>query len=609
MTLSPAPPLLLALLLAPLAAGEDLDKDTLDGMDAEVRGSWVEAVQAFGRSSDAAPGDTRRSLRLRLARQRGMAVWKPQIDLLLKEKRLDDAARAVAVASLVDPAHATVASASRVLEKAGVKAANPQDNEMISPLFPQRSAKGRLRCWSSLGPAFGRATRLIDDGTKFLLASQEKEGHWDSKKHGGGALYTAGVTGLALLAILGDGPGGLAGDRGAAARRAADALVAAQGKDGNFGTYATHSHMYCTTIATEALAEYAAIAGEIERYRPTLERARDHILECQNPGSGWRYEPRGGENDTSMTGRAVAALRMLRLAGIEVRETPMQDAMAWIDRMVEPKLGQIGYNYPGGMPARPEGKQELFPPEHSHSMTAAGALATCYVGAKRPWLAKSIGLLSEVPPKSRYADAYYWELGARAHVAATGGIPVSWYAALVDAAVACMRPDGGMAPSSDVWSDDGGRIYSTACAVRALAAPYAEPGPGGTDTKPASAFLRDGSREAVVAAATAETATGVYADPGMRLVLVARGTIQPWVGSPRVASDGIKDVPKSYKPLVKGVPFGCILGRIGPEGKPFRIQSEKPVTMSGHGQLFLLVNDERPEDGSGGWTVDIRLER
>lgn len=125
MNLSPAPPLLLLFLLAPLAFGEDLDKDTLDGMDAEARGSWVEAVQAFARSSDAAPGDMRRSLRLRLARQRGMAIWKPQIDLLLKEKRLEDAARAVGVASLIDPAHATVASARRMLEKAGVKVAGP----------------------------------------------------------------------------------------------------------------------------------------------------------------------------------------------------------------------------------------------------------------------------------------------------------------------------------------------------------------------------------------------------------------------------------------------------------------------------------------------------
>jgi hypothetical protein len=607
--LSPAPPLLLLLLAlhAPWAAAEDLDRDTLDGMDAEVRGNFVEAVQAFGRAADAAPGDTKRSLRLRFARQRGIAVWKPQIDLLLKEKRFEEAARAVAVASLIDAAHPTVASAVRVLEKAGVKVGGSPEGEMISPLFPQRSAKGRLRCWSTLGPPFGRASRLVDGGIKFLLATQEKEGHWNCQKHGGGALYNAGVTGLALQALLVDGPGGLAGDRGAAARRAADAIVAAQDKDGNLGTLASHCNMYCTTIATEALAEYAAITGEIDRYRTTLERARDCILGAQNPGSGWRYEPRGGENDTSMTGRAVAALRMLRLAGLDVPDMAMQYAMAWVDKSVEPRSGQIGYNSPGGASARPEGKQELFPAEHTQAMTAAGALTTCYIGAERPWLMRSIGLLSEAPPKSRYADMYYWQLGSRAYVAATGGVPAPWYAALVDAAAACAQRDGAMA--SDVWGDDGGRIYTTSMTVLALAAPYSEPGSGGTESRPASQFLRKLSREAVVAAATAETPTGIYADPGMRVVLTARGTIQPWIGSPKVPVDGIKHDLKSYKPLVKGAPFGCLLGKIGPEGKPFRIPDEKALTFSAHGQLFLLVNDERPEDGTGAWTVEIRLEK
>jgi hypothetical protein len=451
MNLSPAPPLLLLLLLAPRAAAEDLDKDTLDGMDAEVRGNFVEAAQAFARASEAAPGDTRRSLRLRFARQRGIAIWKPQIDLLLKEKRLEDAARAVAVASLVDPGHSTVVSAARVLEKAGVKVEGPPDGEMISPLFPRRSAKGRLRCWSTLGPPFGRASRLVEGGVKFLLATQEPDGYWSSKKHGGGELYNAGVTALALQALLADGPGGLAGDRGAAARRAADALVALQAKDGAIGTRATHAYIYCTVIATEALAEYAAIAGEVERYREALGRARDHILDAQNPGLGWRYEPRGNENDTSVTGRAVAALRMLRIAGIEVPETAMQGAMAWIDRMVEPTYGQIGYNSQGGAPARPAGKQELFPPEQSHSMTAAGVLATCYIGAERPWLPISLGLLSEVPPKSRYPDMYYWQLGSRAYVAATGAVPAAWYEALVDAAASCAQADGGIS-ASGTWA-------------------------------------------------------------------------------------------------------------------------------------------------------------
>ena len=39
----------IGLVLAAAAAGQELDRDTLAGMDAEVRGDWVRAVEAFER--------------------------------------------------------------------------------------------------------------------------------------------------------------------------------------------------------------------------------------------------------------------------------------------------------------------------------------------------------------------------------------------------------------------------------------------------------------------------------------------------------------------------------------------------------------------------------
>ncbi len=608
MNLSPAPPLLLILLLVLPAAAEDLDRDTLDGMDAETRGNWVEAAQAFARASAAAPGDTRRALRLRYARQRGIAVWKPQIDQLLKEKRFEDAARAVAVASLIDPGHAAVASAARILEKAGAKVAEPPADEAVSPLFPQRSAAGRLRCWSTIGPPFGKASKLIDGGHRFLLAAQDAKGHWESKKYGGWALYDVGVTGLSILALLVDGPGGLAGDRQAAVRRAIDYLVGAQANDGVFGTRASHAFIYNVAFATEAVAEYAVIAGETERLRKSLEQACNFLTRAQSPGAGWRYDPGGPESDTSVTARVVCALHALRRAGIAVSETSLGNAQSWIDSMADATSGSIGYNTPGGAPARPESKQETFPCEYSRSMTAAGALATCYTGVERAWLPKSLACIAEMPPQSRYADMYYWQVGARVYVAATGTVPAGWYAALVDAAASCARPDGGMA-SCDAWGDDGGRIYASAMTVLALAAPFSEPAPAKAKTPTASVFLRKGTCTVAVPAVTAEAPTGIYVDPGMRVIFTVRGTIKPWVGAPKVGWDGIEHDFKVYKPLLKGAPFGCLLGKIGPEGKPFRIQSEKPLALGAHGQVFLLVNDERPEDGTGAWTVRLDLKR
>jgi len=610
---SPAPPPFLAralalLLLLPLAAAQDSEKDSLAGMDAEVRGDWVLAAQAFARAAEAAPGDTHRSLRLRMARQRGIAFWKLQIDALLKEKLPEDAARAVMVASLIDPDNDSIASLRHKVEQAGATVPPPPPPDgPVSPLFPHRSALGRVRAWSTLGAPFGKACRLIDAAQRFLVEAQDKKGQWDAKKYGGDGGYDTAITGLALLTLMVDGPGGLVGDRGIAARRAADYLVDAQRDDGGIGSNLLHSHIYCATLATEALAEYGIMSGDTERIRKTLERARDFLVDAQTRGAGWGYKSRDSANDTSITGRAVYALQRLRLAGVDVPDRSMRDAMAWIESMVEPNFGQIGYNFPGGAPARPAERQDTFPPEYSHSMTAAGLLATCYIGAEPEWAPKAVALLAEVPPMPRYPDMYYWQLGSRAFVAKTGAVPANWYSALVDSAVSCSKADGGMADCG-VWQGYGGRIYATAMTVLALAAPYSEPPPN--DKAPtASSFLADGRREVVVPADKEETPTAIYVEPGMKLTVTTSGTIEPWDGSPRATCDGIKNDIRSYRPLLRGAPFACLLGRVGPEGRLFRIQERKPVVLSSCGQLYLLANDERPEDGTGEWAVRFELER
>jgi hypothetical protein len=600
MRLARSLPLLLAL---PLAAAQDAEKDTLDGMNAEVQDDWLSAAEAFARAAAAAPADGRRGLRLRCARQRGIEFWKVQLDSLFKEKRPAEAARAVAIASLIDPAHPFVVAARRKVEQAGAVVPVLPQNEAACAAFPRRTARGRLRCWSTLGAPFGRAEKLIDDGVRFLVQSQETKGHWDAKRHGGDEDYQTGVTALAVLALLVDGSGGLAGDRGAAVRRAVDYLVATQEEDGAFGD------IYETVFTAQALAEYATVAGEIDGLRKCLERARDCILDGQNPGAGWRYKPRGGESDTSATARAVCALHRLRTAGVEVPRRAFVDALAWVDAMTEPEYGQVGYIGRGGASARHEDMQERFPPEHTASMSGAGAFVVAADPEEtRETLSRTLGLILETPPTKRYPDMYYWQIGACALVAGTGNVSSPWYAALSDAAASCAMADGGMS-ACDPWSPDGGRVYATAMTVLALAAPYSEPGLPGGNAGWADAFLRVGKRDVYHLGDAAATATRVYADPSLTFVATVRGAIQPWTGSPKVGADGIKHNLKSYRPLVRGEPFACLLGRVGPEGKPFRIKDGKPFTVTTPGHLYLLANDDRPEDGEGYWTVQITLVR
>ncbi len=51
---------------------------------------------------------------------------------------------------------------------------------------------------------------------------------------------------------------------------------------------------------------------------------------------------------------------------------------------------------------------------------------------------------------------------------------------------------------------------------------------------------------------------------------------------------------------------GTLIGRIGPNGRPFEIGNGASVTVPAAGPLFLGVNDDGFEDNQGEFRVEIR---
>jgi len=351
------------------------------------------------------------------------------------------------------------------------------------------------------GGGSGLTENAVELGLKWLADHQdvEEDGKWDCDdfmKHDpaddkcdgpGSALYDVGVSGLALLAFLGAGYT----DRGSKkenkyaknVRMALRYLMSSQADDGVFGTRATHSFIYNHAIATLGMCE-AYWMTRNPRYKKPAQEGLNFIAMARNPYMAWRYEPRGGENDTSVTGWCVMALKSGKFAGLEVDPDAFEGARQWVDKMTDPNFGTVGYNFPGGQSARPEGKQDRFPADKSAAMTAAGILSRIFLGEdprSSELIKKGAGICVDLPPTwnpdDGSIDMYYWYYATLALFQVGGAHWRKWNEAMKEAIVKNQHGQGSGARTGSwdpigVWGDDGGRVYSTAVLVMCLEVYY-----------------------------------------------------------------------------------------------------------------------------------------
>ncbi|MHC4472298.1 MAG: prenyltransferase/squalene oxidase repeat-containing protein, partial [Planctomycetota bacterium] len=448
--------------------------------------------------------------------------------------------------------------------------------------------------------------KAIESCLAFLVSSQSPNGSWNCAAYGGDGVNTTGVTGLALLALLGDGSVAIDGRRGAAIRKAVEFLEKEQDEEGCFSGRSEMHFIYRHSIATQALAEYAALARETERLGPVLEKAHDFLLRAQQPGKGWRYTM-GSDSDTSVTLWAVSALDRLRRAGIEVDDKGFRGAVAWVDEVTESKDGTAGYIKRGTSSARLEKMLEKFPPGKTRALTAAARLIEAYAGRPAGALqAKRMAQVRLLPPDQGCPDMYYWHLGARAFVAGEGMMPAVWWERLWFGVEGHRGSDGSVDPAGP-WGHAGGRIYSTAICALSLMAPYAEPGP--SFMRRASRFLKEGQRVVVVPADAHDLPTGIYLDKGMELEVEPRGEVVSFKGVRATGPAGHKKAPRGRKRLHKSSPYGCLLARVGRDGRFAAMKKKGRFRAKACGQLFLSMNDERPVDATGQLEVELRLRK
>ncbi len=327
------------------------------------------------------------------------------------------------------------------------------------------------------------AVTATDAGLDWLVRHQAAGGYWDcdgfeaacrKNRCGGpgGPLFDPGVSGLALLCFLGRGDTHKSGDHQSTVRNGLKYLKGIQDAEGCFGPRTSNHFTYNHAIATLAMAEAYGMT-QSPLFKSSAQHGIDFIHQCQNPYLAWRYGVRPQDNDTSVTGWMVMALKSGVLAGLAVDPAALDGARAWMDKVTEPEYGRAGYTARGNGPSRPQELMDRFPADKSESLTAVAILTRIFCGEKTTsdMVSRGADLCAKSPPvwdeAAGTVDFYYWYYGTLAMFQVGGDRWKRWNDAMTTSIVAHQRMDPtddrrGSWDPVDPWSAEGGRVYATA---------------------------------------------------------------------------------------------------------------------------------------------------
>lgn len=337
--------------------------------------------------------------------------------------------------------------------------------------------------------------QALKDGLEWLRAHQAPDGSWDCDGFTafcgnigsdtcdgeGEGLHDVGVTGLALLAFLGDGNTMREGPYKEVVTKGIKWLRDQQDYEtGLLGEEVGHHFLYNHGIASLAICE-AYFFSKSPLIKGTAQKSVNYILRARNPYGAWRYEvPPIGDNDTSMTGWMVFALKSAEEAGLKVDKEAFVGALNWIDEVTDAATGRVGYDSMGSQSSRVTGINDHFPPEKGEAMTAVGLLCRFFLGQDpkdTPVMIKHADLMTKTLPEWEPGvgcDMYYWYYASYAMYQmgdANGGHWKAWNVSMKKAVLESQRKDGDLKGSWDPvgpWGYSGGRVYSTALMVLCL---------------------------------------------------------------------------------------------------------------------------------------------
>jgi hypothetical protein len=247
-----------------------------------------------------------------------------------------------------------------------------------------------------------------------------------------------------------------------------------QDSEGCFGPRTSQHFLYNHACATLAMVEAYGMTGA-RLLKDPAQKGIGFVLRSRNPYMAWRYNvPADGDNDTSVTGWMVMALKSAKLSGLDIEDGAVKDAISWVDKMTEPEFGRTGYQQRGGPPARTNEAMAKFPAGKSESLTAVGLTTRIFGGhdlKSDEMIGKGADLLVKCLPKwdvdQGTIDYYYWYYGSLAMFQVGGERWKKWNDSVKTALLDHQRLEKdrceyGSWDPLDPWSSEGGRVYATA---------------------------------------------------------------------------------------------------------------------------------------------------
>lgn len=344
--------------------------------------------------------------------------------------------------------------------------------------------RGRFSARAAAAEGATPGTRkAVKDALDWLARHQREDGRWvnhgwkkacaeqgcaDTGRDDGTAMLSVGVHAIALLAFLGDGHTPEHGEHRAVVAKGLESLLKLQRPNGAFGDVDRET-IYNQAFATRAVIEAAALtAGKDLRKRlyEAGERGLKLCVTAQNPGLGWKYGIKPGQNDSSVTVAMMHALHAGKVAGMAVPPQSLQGGRAWLDRVTDSR-GSVGYQTPGGGSSYLVANKGLFREMPLNTAAALGCLPLLFKDRRGRQKGHRL-LLSELPSSGdggRRINFYYWHHGTDALFQLGGEAWRRWDKALKTALLPTRNTKGcdrGSWNPDGEWCLAGGRVYATA---------------------------------------------------------------------------------------------------------------------------------------------------